>query len=297
MGHYDHRVHAGNAGDVWKHFLLLEAADCLLTPDSSLVYAESHVGRPKYALKPPGDWESGIGRIWPALSLLNSFPYFDILAELNPMEHLQSDLSSPLQIECYPGSAMLVAELAKRKRARLLAEIWDIDPAVQADWYEHPDIPVISFHSGDGFAGTMSLLKRAPPGLLLIDPPFIDPGDKIKAEKLFRRAREAGWTALCWQMIKQAPEEISSSDDVVHLADDMIHLADDGILIQDEAFEFSILFSQIGLEYKGASGCRIRAASSDEDLIDRIFSKVGAFLLIINKFIVYRSSQIDSNAK
>lgn len=290
MGHYDHRVHAGNAGDVWKHFLLLEAADCLLTPDSSLVYAESHVGRPKYALKPPGDWESGIGRIWSALSLLNDFPYFDILAELNPMEHLQSDLSSPLQIECYPGSAMLVAELAKRRKARLLAEIWDIDPAVQADWYEHLDVPAISFHSGDGFAGTMSLLKRAPPGLLLIDPPFIDPGDKIKAEKLFCRAREAGWTALCWQMIKQVPEEISSSDDAAHLADDEI-------LIQDEAFEFSILFSQIGLEYKGASGCRIRAASSDEDLIDRIFSKVGAFLQITNKFIVYHSSQIDSNAK
>ena len=35
MGHYDHRVHAGNAGDVWKHFLLLEAADCLLDIDGN----------------------------------------------------------------------------------------------------------------------------------------------------------------------------------------------------------------------------------------------------------------------
>jgi 23S rRNA (adenine2030-N6)-methyltransferase len=46
MGHYDHRVHAGNAGDVWKHFLLLEAANYLLDSDSSLVYAESHVDAP-----------------------------------------------------------------------------------------------------------------------------------------------------------------------------------------------------------------------------------------------------------
>ena len=84
MRHYDHRVHAGNAGDVWKHFLLLEAADCLLTPDSSLVYAESHVGRPEYALKAPGDWEGGIGKIWPILPSLRNFCYFDILADLNP---------------------------------------------------------------------------------------------------------------------------------------------------------------------------------------------------------------------
>ena len=84
MGHYNHRVHAGNAGDVWKHFLLLEAADCLLDPDGSLVYAESHVGRPEYALRAPGDWEGGIGKIWPHLPSLKNFCYFDILADLNP---------------------------------------------------------------------------------------------------------------------------------------------------------------------------------------------------------------------
>ncbi len=76
MGHYDHRMHAGNAGDVWKHFLLLEAADCLLTPDSSLVYAESHVGRPEYSLKAAGDWEGGIGKIWPVLPSLLKFLLF-----------------------------------------------------------------------------------------------------------------------------------------------------------------------------------------------------------------------------
>ena len=147
MGPYDHRVHAGNSGDVWKHFLLLEVADCLLTPDSSLVYAESHVGRPKYALKPSGDWESGIGRIWPDLPLLKNFPYFDILAELNSFEP-----SCPSETKCYPGSALLVAELAKRKKADLKIEIWDIDPAVGASWNECLDHSSISFHLEDGFS-------------------------------------------------------------------------------------------------------------------------------------------------
>ena len=128
MHHYDHRVHAGNAGDVWKHFLLLEAADCLLDPDSSLVYAESHVGRPEYALRAPGDWEGGIGKIWPILPSLRNFCYFDILADLNPesqssfparnrfrsrfLDRFLDRFQDPL---LYPGSARLIYELAKRK--------------------------------------------------------------------------------------------------------------------------------------------------------------------------------------
>jgi 23S rRNA (adenine2030-N6)-methyltransferase len=257
MGLYDHREHVGNAGDVWKHFLLLEVADCLLTPDSSLVYAESHVGRPKYALKPSGDWESGIGIIWPALPLLKDFPYFDILAEFNSIESLR-----PLQIKCYPGSALLVAELAKRKKADLLIDIWDIDPAVGAAWNEYLDHLPISFHLDDGFSGAMSLLKRAPPGLLFIDPPFTSPGDKEAAEELFCTAISLGWTVLCWHMMATIPKETSSS-------------------FPDQSIEFSIKFSRIGLEYAGAEGCSIRAASPDEKMIRRISARIKAFLQII----------------
>ncbi len=257
MGLYDHREHVGNAGDVWKHFLLLEVANCLLTPDSSLVYAESHVGRPKYALKPSGDWESGIGRIWPALPLLKDFPYFDILAEFNSIESLR-----PLQIKCYPGSALLVAELARRKKADLLIDIWDIDPAVGAAWNEYLDHLPISFHLDDGFSGAMSLLKRSPPGLLFIDPPFTSPGDKEAAEELFCTAISLGWTVLCWHMMATIPKETSSS-------------------FPDQSIEFSIKFSRIGLEYAGAEGCSIRAASPDETIIPRIYARVKAFLQII----------------
>lgn len=265
MDHYDHRVHAGNAGDVWKHFLLLEAADCLLTPDSSLVYAESHVGRPKYALKPSGDWESGIGRIWPALPLLKNFPYFDILSELNCFEP-----HCPLQIECYPGSALLVAMLAERRRADVSIEIWDTDPAVRTAWNEKFNRECldhkclghcpISFHLGDGFSGVMSLLKTAPPGLLFIDPPFTSAADKVAAEKLFSRARESGWSVLCWHMTDSIRPPF-----------------------RDCSIEFSIQFSQIGLEYAGAAGCSIRTASPNRAMISQLSQRISAFLHIIKR--------------
>ncbi|MDD5735071.1 MAG: 23S rRNA (adenine(2030)-N(6))-methyltransferase RlmJ [Methanothrix soehngenii] len=256
MGLYDHREHVGNAGDVWKHFLLLEVANCLLTPDSSLVYAESHVGRPKYALKPSGDWESGIGRIWPALPLLKDFLYFNILAEFNSIESLR-----PMQM-CYPGSALLVAELAKRKKADLLIDIWDIDPAVGAAWNEYLGHSPISFYLDDGFSGVMSLLKSSPPGLLFIDPPFTSPEEKEAAEELFCTAKSLGWTALCWHMMATIPKEIPSS-------------------FSDQSIEFSIKFSRIGLEYAGAEGCSIRVASPDGTLIPRISARIKAFLQII----------------
>ncbi|VVB72710.1 Ribosomal RNA large subunit methyltransferase J [uncultured archaeon] len=201
MRHYDHRVHAGNAGDVWKHFLLLEAASCLLDPESSLVYAESHVGRPEYVLKAPGDWEGGIGKCWPLLPSLRTFCYFDILYELNPDSRIginAGDLSRGSLI--YPGSARLVLELAKRKGARILGEIWDIDPEVAASWRACSKSDLMTFHQGDGFAGIAEMLGRSPPGLLFVDPPYIDPKDAGLAKRLLDRACISGWIVLWWYM-------------------------------------------------------------------------------------------------
>jgi len=93
-------------GDVWKHFILVEVAEHLLFRDRSLVYAESHVGRPEYALGAPGEWEKGIGRLWRHLPPLRDFLYFRILADLNPQG-----------LRLYPGSSSLVLDTAKRCEA------------------------------------------------------------------------------------------------------------------------------------------------------------------------------------
>jgi 23S rRNA (adenine2030-N6)-methyltransferase len=224
MRRYDHRVHAGNAGDVWKHFLLLEAADCLLDPDGSLVYVESHVGRPDYALTAPGDWEGGIGKIWQFLPSLRNFCYFNILADLNPespsyvhrYEPVSKQASGPVFGSIsgqfpgpliYPGSARLIYELARRREAKLEADVWDNDPGVARSWEgfsqaakssESFPLAKIVFHQGDGFLGVLSRLSRSPAGLLFIDPPYIDPEDVRFIEKLLQKARERGWIVLWW---------------------------------------------------------------------------------------------------
>jgi len=193
---YDHRNHAGNAGDVWKHFILTETAEQLLSERSDLVYAESHAGRAEYSLHNlGGEWMGGIGRCWEHLSQLQGYQYFRILAEMNPRGGLQ----------IYPGSAQLVLRAAASSGRSLQAEVWDVDPAVAQAWQGRAGVRV---HIGDGFSGVGSLLEEVIAGLLLIDPPYIQPGDSDMAAALFAQAERAGWIALWWQMTEdeQGPE-------------------------------------------------------------------------------------------
>lgn len=272
MSHYDHRVHAGNAGDVWKHFLLLEAADCLLDPDGSLVYAESHVGHPHYALRAPGDWEGGIGKIWPALPSLINFCYFKILSDLNPESSSFISGSEPvLEPLLYPGSARLIYELAKRKRANLEADVWDNDSNVVSSWDSFSQaaksagsfpLAKIVFHEGDGFAGVRSHLRKSPPGLLFIDPPYIDPEDVRLAEKLLQRARERGWIVLWWYTMgtKTAPDGLRT---------------------------FELQFAEAGLEGGRTKGAFVAFAGEDRERFDHLIShmhrQIEKFLRIIKR--------------
>jgi 23S rRNA (adenine2030-N6)-methyltransferase len=255
MGSYDHRTHAGNAGDVWKHLLLAEATDFILAPGASLVYAESHVGSPCYLLKSPGEWEGGIGRLLPILPTLYAFPYFRILSDLNRTPNSGSLI--------YPGSARLVHELAIMRGAELRAEVWDNSPDVAESWKsylceeanasEHP--AEFSFHLADGFSGLLSLLEGSSscssPGLMLIDPPYLDPEDLRLAEELLLAARDSGGTVLWWHIMdmKTAPEGLRS---------------------------FDLKFSEVGLEGGRWSGAVISVAGEEGERLFRLLDHLRA---------------------
>ena len=229
---YDHRRHAGNAGDLWKHIVLAEVADRLFEAGVR-VYVESHAGRPGYRLRPGGEWEGGIGRIWPIPEGMAARPYFQILAALNPQGR-----------ELYPGSASIVLHLARKRGFSLRAELWDTSPEVEASWRageanvrrQH-----VQFHLGDGFSGAGRLagvLKE--PALLLVDSPWTDPRDADLARGLISRAAEAGWVVLSWEAI-------------------------DGSTRREAAFRrrgFDLLFEEAGLSGSG-KGARMTLAWGD----------------------------------
>jgi len=190
---YDHRRHAGNAGDLWKHLVLAEVADRLFEAGVR-VYVESHAGYPEYILSPGGEWEGGIGRLWPYREELARYPYFQILSDLNPH-----------RLERYPGSASIVLEIAERRGINLLAELWDSSPEVEVAWksrHEGGSVSDLHFHLGDGFSGAGALAADLNgPALLLVDSPYIEKGDASLVEELISRSAAAGWVALSWQML------------------------------------------------------------------------------------------------
>jgi hypothetical protein len=190
---YDHRRHTGNAGDLWKHLVLAEVAGQLF--DAGIkVYVESHAGYPEYRLSPGGDWEGGIGRIWPHREKMAQYPYFRILDDLNPDG-----------LERYPGSSSIVLGLARKRGFNLRAELWDLSPEVERAWrsLENGWWPgKTHFHRGDGFSGVHKLTDELDePALLFIDSPYIAEGDASLVEDLISRSAAAGWVALSWQMI------------------------------------------------------------------------------------------------
>lgn len=253
---YDHRSHAGNAGDVWKHFILAEAADCLLATGSCPIYAESHVGRPEYLLNSKGEWEGGIGRCWPKLPAMQDFPYFKILADLNPQELVR-----------YPGSAYLILNLVRNRESDLSADVWDIDPAVAKDWTAKLTAKLlpagqrnkIKFHLGDGFSGVKFLLKRSQPGLLLVDPPYLDPADAKRAEDLVFEATENGWAVLWWYMAetKTIPESCQME-------------------------ELSFSFADAGMDCGRWNGAAVSLAGFSWQTKDRLKESIRRFLEIMS---------------
>jgi len=242
---YNHQIHAGNAGDVWKHFILVEVAKRILVRDSSLVYAESHVGRPEYAISADGEWEKGIGRLWRHLPVLHDFLYFRILADLNPQG-----------LRLYPGSASLILETAKRRGALVQAEIWDINPELAVSWRGYSEA---KFHYADGFSGVLSILDRSNPGLLLIDPPYLNQKDFTLANDLLRRAQNAGWVVLWWYMsgLETAP--------------------------RIDITELELVFSRAGMDGGKWKGAAVALAGADDRLVEFLRGQAEKLLKIVSK--------------
>lgn len=153
---YNHSRKTGNAGDVWKHFILLNVADCL-AGTGSFTYAETHSGIGIYSLGESGEWRNGIGRIL-KVDHLSNHPYFQIA-----QQHI-------LQSQTYLGSWNLLSEhLGHIDGLSCSFHLFDTSNAVAA-WFRDNSPDKVSFIQDDGFNGIRFIPDR--PNLVLIDPPY-----------------------------------------------------------------------------------------------------------------------------
>ncbi|MCU0832203.1 MAG: 23S rRNA (adenine(2030)-N(6))-methyltransferase RlmJ [Rhizobiaceae bacterium] len=198
---YRHAFHAGNFADVMKHALLARIILYLQRKEAAFRVIDTHAGTGRYSLASEaaaktGEWLDGIGRLReaklpdPAAALLE--PYLDIA--------LPMVTGAPA---AYPGSPLVTRRLL-RKQDRLTAlELHPEDGRRLAKQFEGDfQVRVIALD------GWLALGAHLPPkekrGVVLIDPPFEEPGefDRMIDGVTKAHKRWPGGTYALWYPVK-----------------------------------------------------------------------------------------------
>lgn len=169
--HYQHRYHAGNFADVFKHALLVALVDALNAKPAPWCYVETHAGAGLYALddeaaQRSGEAIDGILRVAdPALQSGALGPYLQRVWAFNPSGQLLH----------YPGSPALVADIARAQDRLVLCE--KVPAVASLLTARFAGDGRVSVHRRDGYEAVSLLPPREKRGLVLVDPPFERPDE------------------------------------------------------------------------------------------------------------------------
>lgn len=202
---YRHAFHAGNFADVLKHAVLARVLDYMKRKDAPFRVIDTHAGVGRYDLGSvqagkTGEWQDGIGRLLgpharemaPAVRELLR-PYLDAVVAENGGSGLQR----------YPGSPRLALRLMRQQDRLVANELHPEDAgALKAAIGRDARARILTL---DAF---VALRAQLPPkerrGLVLIDPPFEQPGEFERMAKALEEGldRFPGGVYMAWYPIK-----------------------------------------------------------------------------------------------
>lgn len=188
---YRHAFHAGNFADCMKHALLLWLIEALQQKPAPIFVLDTHAGAGAYDLESgpaqrTGEWRAGIGR------LLESPP--PALAAYVGLVH---------RLGLYPGSPTLIRALL-RPGDRLACCEFHPEEAGELRRRFARDKQV-AVHQRDAWEALAALLPpKERRGLVLIDPPFEDPGEfaRLAQGLAAARARFRSGVFAAWYPVK-----------------------------------------------------------------------------------------------
>jgi 23S rRNA (adenine2030-N6)-methyltransferase len=229
---YDHAFHAGNFADVVKHAVLARVIVHLKSKATPFRVIDTHAGAGMFALDGPqasrtGEWRDGIGRLRDATLATEAdallAPYLSAVAALNPDRRAEAGGGpggghASGWLTRYPGSPALVRAWL-RPDDRLVA--CELHPDAAAALADHIGadrrVRVVAI---DGYT---ALNAYVPPkerrGLVLVDPPFEQPGEFDRLAGGLSRAHRK-WptgTYLLWYPIKDPRETGAFADALARL--------------------------------------------------------------------------------
>jgi 23S rRNA (adenine2030-N6)-methyltransferase len=206
---YRHAYHAGNFADVVKHAVLCRVLMHLRDKPAPFRMIDTHAGAGRYDLAGPEasktqEWRDGIGRLLgaelaaPPRALLA--PYLDAVAALNPGGRLTT----------YPGSPALATALL-RGQDRLIA--CELEPqavaALERELAGDARAKAIAIDGWTALSAYVPPVERR--GVVLIDPPFEQPGEFTRLAQGLATAHRKWPTGvyLLWYPIKD-PAEVAA---------------------------------------------------------------------------------------
>ena len=198
---YRHAFHAGNFADVMKHVCLVALLRGLSRKDAAWCFLDTHAGAGDYDLSAPpsqktGEYRHGIGRLWQATGRLPE-ALADYLAVVRPL------IGNDAAPRRYPGSPLIASALA-RPQDRLIA--CELNPLEFASLGEacHGHGP-LALQQMDGYQALKAYLPpRERRGLILIDPPYEQPGElpRLPRELLAAHKRFPTGVYALWYPLK-----------------------------------------------------------------------------------------------
>jgi 23S rRNA (adenine2030-N6)-methyltransferase len=202
---YRHAYHAGNFADVLKHIVLVRCLEHLRRKEAPFRVIDTHAGRGQTRLDhkeaaATGEWLGGIARLLgpdappiPAGVKAVLAAFLDVVRAENP--------AGPLTV--YPGSPLLARNMLRTGDKLVANELHPEDGAALRHLLGGDRDCKVSVEDG------YQLVKSALPpperrGLILIDPPFEEPGELLRMTAALQEglARFATGTYLLWYPIK-----------------------------------------------------------------------------------------------
>ncbi|MFD1704361.1 23S rRNA (adenine(2030)-N(6))-methyltransferase RlmJ [Methylopila henanensis] len=200
---YRHAFHAGNFADVLKHVVLARIVDYLNAKSAPWSYLDTHAGVGVYDLaggeaERTGEWRNGVGRLVgrrlgaAAETLLA--PWRAVLAEFQTPDGA---------LTRYPGSPEIVRRLARQDDRLRLCELHPKDrQSLAAALGRDERAKVVEI---DGWTALGAWLPpRERRGLVLVDPPFEQPGELARMAERFLAAHRVWPTGVyaLWYPVK-----------------------------------------------------------------------------------------------
>jgi len=246
---YRHAYHAGNFADVLKHAVLVHIIEYLKRKAVPFRVIDTHAGVGGYDLGSEqaiktAEWRDGIGRLYDA-----TIPA-EISALIEPYLAVVRAENGEGSLATYPGSPAIARRLLRADDVLAVNELHPDDSALLKRFFAGDrQVKVLEL---DAWTAVKSLLPpKERRGLVLIDPPFEEPGEIERMQDAIVGAarRFAGGTVMLWYPIKDprpiamfhrrvaalGVPKILAVDLMIRRADDVERLNGTGLVIVKSA--------------------------------------------------------------